>query len=123
MCIRNSSMAVLDAVINNSDRKGSHVLAHDDALWGIDHGVSLHAEPKLRTVLWGWAGEPIPAEDLARLGQLAAALEESVVRAELTALITPAEYDALVARIAALLDRGTHPEPSHGWPAIPWPPL
>ncbi len=59
-------MAVLDAALNNSDRKGSHVLRDGAAVRGCDHGVSLGVEPKLRTVLWGWAGEPLPDADLAR---------------------------------------------------------
>lgn len=117
------SMAVLDAVINNSDRKGSHILLADGGLWGIDHGVSLHADPKLRTVLWGWAGEPVPAADLARLERLAAALQERAVRTELLDLITPVELDALLARVTRLGEDRRHPEPAAGWPSIPWPPL
>lgn len=117
------SMSVLDAVLNNSDRKGGHVLAHGDRLWGIDHGVSLHADPKLRTVLWGWAGDPLTSEDTDRLARLAAAVEESAVERELLTLITGAEVEALRERVADLLARGTHPEPSDEWPSIPWPPL
>ena len=117
------SMAVLDAVLNNSDRKGGHVLEHDGRLWGIDHGVGLHEEPKLRTVLWGWAGDPIPQEDLARLARLAAELDRPEVAAELMVLLTPCEVEALGARVESLLTYGTHPEPSGDWPSIPWPPL
>ena len=80
------TMAVLDAVLNNSDRKGGHILEHDGRLWGIDHGVSLHEEPKLRTVLWGWAGEPLPEGDLARLARLDAELARPEVEAELAAV-------------------------------------
>lgn len=117
------SMAVLDAVLNNSDRKGGHVLAHEDRLWGIDHGVSLHADPKLRTVLWGWAGDPLTSEDSARLVRLATALEEEGVERELLTLITVHEVRALRERVTELLAAGTHPEPSDEWPSIPWPPL
>lgn len=117
------SMAVLDAVLNNSDRKGGHVLVVGDRLWGIDHGVSLHAEPKLRTVLWGWAGDPVTPEDSARLRALAAALEEEVVVEQLGTLITADEVEALRGRVAHLLATGTHPHPSEEWPSIPWPPL
>ncbi|WP_238539336.1 hypothetical protein [Janibacter hoylei] len=116
-------MAVLDAVLNNSDRKGGHILEHDGRLWGIDHGVGLHAEPKLRTVLWGWAGDPIQPADLERLSRLDAALDRAEVRAELTVLITPVELAALAERVADLLGEGRHPEPSGEWPSIPWPPL
>lgn len=117
------TMAVLDAVLNNSDRKGGHILEHDGRLWGIDHGVGLHVEPKLRTVLWGWAGDPIQPADLERLSRLDAALDRAEVRAELTALITPVELAALAERVADLLGEGRHPEPSGEWPSIPWPPL
>lgn len=117
------SMAVLDAVLNNSDRKGGHVLEHEGRLWGIDHGVGLHAEPKLRTVLWGWAGDPLPEADLERLARLAGELERAEVVDELRTLLTPLEVDALGTRVEALLTSGTHPEPSGEWPSIPWPPL
>lgn len=117
------SMAVLDAVINNSDRKGGHLLERDGHLWGIDHGVALHADNKLRTVLWGWAADPIPEADLARLSRLAGELEDASVIAELTVLLTPAEVEALTQRVQFLLDSGSHPEPSGEWPSIPWPPM
>lgn len=117
------SMAVLDAVLNNSDRKGGHVLSHGGRLWGIDHGVALHAEPKLRTVLWGWAGEPIPDEDLERLDRLASALDQTEVIDALRTMLTPAEVDALGQRVGDLLASGSHPEPSDEWPSIPWPPV
>ena len=117
------SMAVLDAVLNNSDRKGGHILVHDDRVWGIDHGVSLHAEPKLRTVLWGWAGEPLTPQDTHRLTQLVAALDEGPIESELLTLITRAELHALRQRTVDLLTSGTHPVPSGDWPSIPWPPL
>jgi len=59
-----AATAVFDAVINNADRKGSHLVLDSCArLWGFDHGVTFHAEPKLRTVLWGWLGEQIGEED------------------------------------------------------------
>ncbi|MFI0941952.1 SCO1664 family protein [Streptomyces sp. NPDC021020] len=116
-------LAVLDAVINNADRKGGHLLpAPDGRLYGIDHGVTFHAEDKLRTLLWGWAGEPMPVEAVAALEGLTAALDgELGVR--LGPLITAAEIDALRARVARLLETGVHPLPGGGWPSIPWPPV
>lgn len=117
------SMAVLDAVLNNSDRKGGHILVQGERLWGIDHGVSLHAEPKLRTVLWGWAGDALTEADASRLERLAAALHEETVESDLLALITPKELTALRQRTSELVASGIHPEPSPGWPSIPWPPL
>ncbi|MFD3875813.1 SCO1664 family protein [Streptomyces sp. NPDC058623] len=118
-------LAVLDAVINNGDRKGGHLLpAPDGRLYGIDHGVTFHADDKLRTLLWGWAGEPLTDEArtvLLSLESQLAAGEPLATR--LAELITDAELDAVRARVAALLRSGTHPQPSGQWPAIPWPPV
>ncbi|MGW4276840.1 SCO1664 family protein [Streptomyces seoulensis] len=118
-------MAVLDAVINNADRKGGHLLpTADGRLYGIDHGVTFNVEDKLRTLLWGWAGEPLPAEAVGVLEGLRDALGEGgALAARLAGLITPAETDATRARVDALLASGVHPEPGGQWPAIPWPPV
>lgn len=113
--------AVFDALINNSDRKGGHLLLVDGGLWGVDHGVSLGIEPKLRTVLWGWAGEPIGAADLERVRSVRAALDGGGLRDDLEGLLTADELDALRARAERLLATGLHPLPTPGWPAIPWP--
>ncbi|GAA2980681.1 phosphatidylinositol kinase [Streptomyces fulvorobeus] len=118
-------LAVLDAVINNGDRKGGHLLpAPDGRLYGIDHGVTFNADDKLRTLLWGWAGEPLTAESVEVLGRLAAELTPGKSLAtRLGELITVAELDALRGRVGDLLATGRHPQPSGEWPAIPWPPV
>ncbi|MEU5975372.1 SCO1664 family protein [Streptomyces sp. NPDC047315] len=118
-------LAVLDAVINNGDRKGGHLLpSPDGALYAIDHGVTFNADAKLRTLLWGWAGEPLPADALAALEELAKALApERRLATRLGELLTPAEVDAIRARVDRLRDSGRHPAPSGQWPAIPWPPM
>ncbi|MFF4751271.1 SCO1664 family protein [Streptomyces sp. NPDC002514] len=118
-------LAVLDAVINNADRKGGHLLPTTDGrLYGIDHGVTFNAENKLRTLLWGWAGEPLTAEAVEVLGGLRDALDDDgALGGRLTRLITTAELAATRARVDALLVSGKHPEPSGEWPAIPWPPV
>ncbi|MEU3751244.1 SCO1664 family protein [Streptomyces olivoreticuli] len=118
-------LAVLDAVINNGDRKGGHLLpAADGRLYAIDHGVTFNADDKLRTLLWGWAGEPLPEEAIEALRRLSADLAEGRPLADrLVELITPAEIDALRGRVADLLRTGRHREPSGQWPAIPWPPV
>ncbi|MFE0870515.1 SCO1664 family protein [Streptomyces rochei] len=118
-------LAVLDAVINNADRKGGHLLpAAGERLYGIDHGVTFHAEDKLRTLLWGWAGEPLTGEALAVLDGLREALKDGgTLATRLGALITSAELDATRARVASLIESGKHPEPGGEWPAIPWPPV
>jgi uncharacterized repeat protein (TIGR03843 family) len=121
-----ASAAVFDVVINNADRKGSHlVLDEAGSLWGFDHGVSCHAEPKLRTVLWGWVGQPLPEADLARLEALAGWLGSPVspVSRSLEPLLSAAEVEAVGRRIADLLATGRFPEPDGRGPAIPWPPL
>ncbi|GHJ04153.1 phosphatidylinositol kinase [Streptomyces olivaceus] len=118
-------LAVLDAVINNADRKGGHLLpAAGERLYGIDHGVTFNAEDKLRTLLWGWAGDPLTGEAQAVLDALKEALKDGgTLATRLVALITPAELDATRARVDALLASGKHPEPGGEWPAIPWPPV
>ncbi len=118
-------MAVLDAVINNGDRKGGHLLpAPDGRLYGIDHGVTFHTEDKLRTLLWGWAGEPLTDEAREVLGSLGAQLADGAPLAtRLAELVTAAEVAAVRERVEQLLRTGTHPKPSGQWPAIPWPPV
>lgn len=118
-------VAAFDAVINNSDRKGSHLVREGERLRGFDHGVSLHQDDKLRTVLWGFAGQPLSSSDLSRIALVRDALRDatSALHSSLAALLTPAEVTALEARCATLLDRAAYPLPSGEWPAIPWPPL
>ncbi|MCF1595531.1 SCO1664 family protein [Streptomyces muensis] len=118
-------MAVLDAVINNADRKGGHLLPTEGGhLYGIDHGVTFNVDNKLRTLLWGWAGEPLAEEAVDVLGALREGLKEGGdLAVRLTGLITAAELEATRARVAALVTSGKHPEPSGEWPAIPWPPV
>ncbi|WP_243274317.1 SCO1664 family protein [Streptomyces albus subsp. chlorinus] len=118
-------LAVLDAVINNGDRKGGHLLPRPDGtLYAIDHGVTFHVDDKLRTLLWGWAGEELTGEAVETLRRLAAALAEGAPLAlRLSELLTGAEVEAVRKRVEALLSSGRHPLPSGDWPAIPWPPV
>ncbi|MFC6594704.1 SCO1664 family protein [Kitasatospora paranensis] len=116
-------LAVLDAVINNADRKGGHwIPAADGRLYGIDHGVTFNVEDKLRTLLWGWAERPLPEDAREVLGRLAGDLAGPLGE-RLAPHLTPAELAATGARVAALLAAGRHPLPSPDWPSIPWPPL
>jgi uncharacterized repeat protein (TIGR03843 family) len=120
---RLARMAVFDAVINNGDRKGAHVLATvEGRLYGVDHGVCLHVDNKLRTVLWGWVAEPLPADAVERLERLRAARTAGLDEA-LAAHLTTAEIAAFGARLDHLLDERRFPPPSPDWPAIPWPPI
>jgi uncharacterized repeat protein (TIGR03843 family) len=114
-------MAVFDAVVNNADRKGGHVLdAGDGRVHGVDHGVTFNADDKLRTVLWGWAGTPVPADLLAEVDRLDGELA-GPLGTELAELITAVELAATRQRCRTLLRSGCFPHPSDDWPAIPWP--
>jgi uncharacterized repeat protein (TIGR03843 family) len=114
-------MAALDMVINNADRKGGHVLVDGDGhVYGVDHGVCFHEDPKLRTVLWGWAGEHIGEDVEAGLQRLAGALDTELC-AELTALLSTAELQALRRRLDRLTRSRRFALPSQQWPSIPWP--
>lgn len=118
---RMAEIAVFDFVINNSDRKGSHLLRSGTEVVGVDHGVTLHEEDKLRTVVWGFAGQPLPETELVRLALLAADLEDGPLRDGLEELLTLREVAALVLRVDVLLDSAAYPVPSDGWPSVPWP--
>jgi len=118
-------MALLDAVLNNTDRKGGHIVPVRDGsavhLYGVDHGVCFSTDPKLRTVLWAWRDEPIEPPELDVLGRLRTALDDALGDA-LGELLDPAEVAATGARLDALLDAARFPMPSPDWPAVPWPP-
>lgn len=116
------AMALFDVVINNAERKGGHILPDARGrLLGCDHGVSFHVEDKLRTVLWGWAGEPLTAGELATLTRTRAALASAEVADGLLDLIAPEEHAALLSRIDDLLLTQVLPGPGEHWPSIPWP--
>ena len=110
------TIALLDAIMNNGDRKAGHLLRDPQGeLWAVDHGVTFHTDPKLRTVLWGFLDEPISRE------------LQQVLRAVPSALPTvapwlnTAEIAGIQQRTDELLAKGTFPRPSGEWPAIPWP--
>lgn len=121
-----ASMAVLDVVLNNADRKGAHLVRDATGrIWGVDHGLTLHAEDKLRTVLWGWAGQPLPPEDIERLHRLRCALADGRggegPGALIAALISEDEVAALTVRADQLLADPHFPEPPPGRYPLPWP--
>lgn len=118
-------IAVLDIITNNADRKGGHVLrTRAGEVRGIDHGLTFHPEPKLRTVLWGWAGLPLETSLLTGLCRLAESLRERSGRAaDLVRLLSTVEYRALIDRTEQLIETGVFPEPDPGYPALPWPPM
>ncbi|GAA5149112.1 SCO1664 family protein [Nocardioides marinquilinus] len=116
-------MAVFDVVTNNADRKGGHVLEMTSGhRHGVDHGLTFHHEPKLRTVLWGWRGDPLEDDEVAGLERVLAALGGDLGETLATHL-TDLEIDATARRTRRLLDRGVLPTPRGQWPSIPWPPF
>ncbi|MCW2754822.1 MAG: hypothetical protein JWQ32_2233 [Marmoricola sp.] len=116
-------MALFDIVVNNTDRKGGHVLAMAGGhRYGVDHGVCFHVEDKLRTVLWGWAGQPFTAEERAGLTALDRAFAGGLDD-ELAPLLTRAERARTRVRLARLTAAGRFPDPGPGWPSLPWPPF
>ena len=117
-------MAVLDAAMNNTDRKGGHILPVDGGrhLYGVDHGVCFSPVPKLRTVLWAWRGTPFEPEEIAGLERIRDGLEGDL-GASLRELLSAMEVRAMRRRLEGLLAEGRFPLPSPTWPAIPWPPF
>ena len=114
-------MAAFDVVINNTDRKGGHCLrAADGTIFGIDHGVSFHSEWKLRTVIWDFAGEPIPPNVCADLHRLADELRGDL-GGRLAPLLDRFELDAVRARVGQLLRTGEYPDADRDYHSYPWP--
>jgi hypothetical protein len=121
-------VAVLDAILNNTDRKAGHLLPVPGGhLFAVDHGVTFSEEPKLRTVLWAWEGDPFESEEAAALANVRHALgtvgAPGPLGLALAELLAAPEIEATRARVAALLAAGVFPSPSDDWPAIPWPPV
>jgi uncharacterized repeat protein (TIGR03843 family) len=111
-------LALFDVLANNADRKGGHIIPAGDVAFGVDHGVCFHEEYKLRTVLWGWAGQPLTD---AEIGLVEAA--RTVAPEALSVLESNDEVTATIERADALLADGCFPRPSDLWPVIPWPPV
>jgi uncharacterized repeat protein (TIGR03843 family) len=117
-------MATLDAAMNNTDRKGGHILPVDGGrhVYGVDHGVCFSPVPKLRTVLWGWRGTPFEPDELDGLERIRTAIEADLGET-LAGLLSAVELRATTRRTDTLLSSGRFPFPSADWPAIPWPPF
>jgi hypothetical protein len=114
-------IAVLDLVTNNADRKLGHIISDGHRLLGIDHGLTFHPDDKLRTVLWGFSGRPIPDSEIAALERLRSAVAGDLGH-RVQSLLGEEEKRALVARVSALLADPVHPEPPDDRPPLPWPP-
>lgn len=117
-------MATFDAIVNNTDRKGGHILPvrAGQHVHGVDHGVTFSTVPKLRTVLWGWRGTPFADDEREGLERVRATLDGEL-GATLRSLLRSVEVRATVRRVDRLLETGRFPLPSPTWPAVPWPPF
>jgi uncharacterized repeat protein (TIGR03843 family) len=114
-------MAVFDVVVNNADRKGDHILSMTDGRrLGVDHGLTFHEDHKLRTVLWGWLGNPLTAEELEGIDRVSQGLHGELGR-NLADLLTAEEIASLAERCARLRMAGRFPAPSGEMSAVPWP--
>jgi hypothetical protein len=116
------AMALFDVIANNADRKIGHLLPVPGGhVFGVDHGLTFHEEPKLRTVLWGWRGTRLAADEVDAVGSLRDALRAET-GAALRELLTVDEVRATIRRAERLLRVGRFPLPDPDRPAIPWPP-
>lgn len=118
-------IAAFDVITNNADRKGGHILLDSIGhVWGIDHGITFHTEMKLRTVIWEFAGQPIPpplVDDMARLKARLAAPDDPLLQS-LRELLDKQEVGAFRRRLERLLHNPVYPSPGGGR-SMPWPPI
>ncbi|HYT77717.1 MAG TPA: SCO1664 family protein [Actinomycetota bacterium] len=116
-------VASFDVVANNADRKSGHCLrAEDGTIWVVDHGVCFSTEPKLRTVIWEFAGQTIPRRQRDDLRRVGGELRSGALRQSLLGLLSEREVDATARRAERLATTGKFPRPGHRR-AYPWPPV
>ncbi|MDN5563108.1 putative repeat protein (TIGR03843 family) [Luteococcus japonicus] len=111
-------LALFDVLANNADRKAGHILRVGEQVRGVDHGVSFHVEPKLRTILWGWSDAELTPAELQLVAQA-----HDVAPEALSGWLSPEEVSACQARATALLVTGSFPSVGEDWRCIPWPPI
>jgi hypothetical protein len=117
-------VALFDVVTNNADRKSGHCLLDAERrVWLIDHGLTFHVDPKLRTVIWDFAGQPVPGRLRDDLERAAGSLEAGELKASLGELLSRRELAQLRRRAAAAAEPGWElPHPTSAW-SVPWPPV
>ncbi len=117
-------VALFDVITNNADRKSGHCLIDlSGSVWVIDHGLTFHVEHKLRTVIWDFAGDPLPQSLCGDVERALVELERGALGERLHDLLAPAEVRVLKRRVRSVLDpRWRFPSPSSAW-SIPWPPV
>jgi hypothetical protein len=117
-------VAAFDLVVNNADRKAGHcLLGEDGRIYVVDHGVCFSEEPKLRTVIWDFIGEPLEDEVRTDLRRLAGEVHEGPVRGELANLLAGSELESLEARARDVGALRRFPEPGEDHRPFPWPPI
>ncbi len=119
-------VVLFDILINNADRKGGHILKDDqNHIWLIDHGICFHVDDKLRTVVWDFAGQPIPGDHLQEMRAFLEKLEsaDAGLTEQLRKLLMPSEIRAIAARTRSLLEQGIFPLPAENRCQYPWPPV
>lgn len=117
-------VATFDLVVNNADRKAGHcLLGQDGHIYIVDHGVCFSQEPKLRTVIWDFIGEPLEEQVRVDLRRLASDVRRGTVRDELANLLAEPELDALAARADAVARMDRFPDPGPDRRPFPWPPI
>jgi hypothetical protein len=116
-------IAIFDVIVNNTDRKGGHLLpVRGGHVFGVDHGVCFSPVPKLRTVLWGWRGERLEQGELEVVSRVRDELDGHLGE-QLLELLDPIEVETTARRADRLLRTARFPLPSPNWPAVPWPPF
>ena len=117
-------VALFDVITNNADRKSGHCLFDEQGnVWVIDHGLTFHVEPKLRTVIWDFAGRPLPEALCGDVERTLVDVERGDLRKAIEQLLSPAEVRILKRRMRGVLDpKWRFPEPTSAW-SIPWPPV
>jgi uncharacterized repeat protein (TIGR03843 family) len=117
-------VAVFDVITNNADRKSGHCLFDaEDRVWVIDHGLTFHTDPKLRTVIWDFSGEALPPDLCGDVERALIGLDRGALADSLESLLNPGEVRLLKRRLRGVLDpRWRFPEPTSAW-SVPWPPV
>lgn len=113
-------LCLIDLIINNADRKGNHLITDgNNKMWAIDHGVSWHEEPKIRTVLWGWINQEFNDGDMDLLTLAKSTLEDWL--ANDFQYLENSEIECALERLDELVKNKRFPAPGSEWPAVPWP--
>ena len=117
-------IALFDVITNNADRKSGHCLFDaKDQVWVIDHGLTFHVDPKLRTVIWDFSGAPLPPDLCEDVERVLVEVDKGGLARTLAELLRPGELRMLKRRLRGVLDpRWRFPEPTSAW-SVPWPPV